>query len=141
MLPTGFTLEHYRDAAGGAERDAVFASLVTGFVASLLALVTGAWAALALRARADRWAGPLGVLFFIPSAVPSVSVGLGLLVAFSQKPAAAQRHDRDRVRRALRADFRLRVRQHLGRAFAPGAGLRRGRLVPRRAPRSTGSCT
>jgi len=28
----------------------------------------------------------LGTLFFIPSAVPSVSVGLGLLVAFSQKP-------------------------------------------------------
>ena len=28
----------------------------------------------------------LGVLFFIPSAVPSVSVGLGLLVAFSQRP-------------------------------------------------------
>jgi 2-aminoethylphosphonate transport system permease protein len=28
----------------------------------------------------------LGVLFFAPSAVPSVSVGLGLLVAFSQKP-------------------------------------------------------
>ncbi len=86
ILPTGFTLEHYRDAVGGAARDAVFASLVTGLVASLLALVTGAWAALALRARTDRWAGALGLLFFIPSAVPSVSVGLGLLVAFSQKP-------------------------------------------------------
>ena len=71
---------------GGAARDAVTASLVTGLVASLLALVTGAWAALALRARADRWASALGLLFFIPSAVPSVSVGLGLLVAFSQKP-------------------------------------------------------
>ena len=48
--------------------------------------------------------------------------------------AVAQRHDRDRVHRALRADFRLRVRQHLGRTFAPGARLRGGRLVPRRAP-------
>ncbi len=85
-LPTGFTLEHYTDAAGGAARDAVVASLVTGLGASLLALVTGAWAALALRARAGRWAGALGLVFFIPSAVPSVSVGLGLLVAFSQKP-------------------------------------------------------
>ncbi len=28
----------------------------------------------------------LDVVFFIPSAVPSVSVGLGLLVAFSQPP-------------------------------------------------------
>ena len=88
ILPTGFTWEHYRDRAppGGAARDAIYASLVTGLVASLLALVTGAWAALALRARADRWASALGLLFFIPSAVPSVSVGLGLLVAFSQKP-------------------------------------------------------
>jgi 2-aminoethylphosphonate transport system permease protein len=86
VLPTGFTLEHYRDAMGGAGRDAVTASLVTGLVASLLALITGAWAALALRVRIDRWAGALGLLFFIPSAVPSVSVGLGLLVAFSQKP-------------------------------------------------------
>jgi 2-aminoethylphosphonate transport system permease protein len=86
ILPTGFTLEHYWDVAGGAGRDAIVASLVTGLVASLLALVSGAWAALALRGRADRWAGALGLLFFIPSAVPSVSVGLGLLVAFSQKP-------------------------------------------------------
>ena len=28
----------------------------------------------------------MGLFFFIPSAVPSVSVGLGLLVAFSQRP-------------------------------------------------------
>jgi 2-aminoethylphosphonate transport system permease protein len=86
VLPTGLTLEHYRDAFSGAARDAVTASFATGLVASALALVTGAWAALALRARADRWAPALGLLFFVPSAVPSVSVGLGLLVAFSQKP-------------------------------------------------------
>jgi 2-aminoethylphosphonate transport system permease protein len=86
ILPSGFTLEHYRDVMGGAARDAVYASLVTGLVASLLALITGAWAALALRARMERWVSALGFLFFIPSAVPSVSVGLGLLVAFSQKP-------------------------------------------------------
>src|ERR1700760_2414582 len=35
--PTGFTLEHYTAAASGASGDAVFASLVTGLVASLLA--------------------------------------------------------------------------------------------------------
>ena len=70
----------------GASADAVFASLVTGVVASLAALVSGAWAALALRARGGSAPAALGMLFFIPSAVPSVSVGLGLLVAFSQKP-------------------------------------------------------
>jgi 2-aminoethylphosphonate transport system permease protein len=86
VLPTGFTFEHYVQARTGASRDAVVASLVTGVVASLLALLSGAWAALALRAQGEAWSRLLGVLFFIPSAVPSVSVGLGLLVAFSQRP-------------------------------------------------------
>ena len=85
-LPSGFTLEHYQAAGSGASGDAVFASLVTGVAASVLALVSGTWAALALRAQGEAWSRTLGVLFFIPSAVPSVSVGLGLLVAFSQRP-------------------------------------------------------
>src|SRR5271156_55894 len=86
VLPTGFTFEHYAAAGSGASGDAVFASLITGLVASLLALVCGSWAALALRAQREEWSRSLGLLFFIPSAVPSVSVGLGLLVAFSQRP-------------------------------------------------------
>jgi 2-aminoethylphosphonate transport system permease protein len=86
VLPTGFTFEHYVAARSGASGDAVFASLVTGLVASLLALLSGSWAALALRAQGEAWSRALGVLFFIPSAVPSVSVGLGLLVAFSHRP-------------------------------------------------------
>jgi len=44
-LPTGFTLEHYAEVFTGASGDAVWASVVTGLVASLFALVTGAWAA------------------------------------------------------------------------------------------------
>ena len=86
VLPTGFTFEHYRAAGSGASGDAVFASLITGLVASLLALLTGSWAALALRDQGEAWGRRVGLLFFIPSAVPSVSVGLGLLVAFSQRP-------------------------------------------------------
>jgi 2-aminoethylphosphonate transport system permease protein len=85
-LPSGFTFEHYLEAGAGASGEAIFASLVTGVVASLLALLSGAWAALALRGQEDASSQALGVLFFIPSAVPSVSVGLGLLVAFSQRP-------------------------------------------------------
>ena len=38
------------------------------------------------RSRRGMEPNALGLLFFIPSAVPSVSVGLGLLVAFSQRP-------------------------------------------------------
>jgi len=86
VLPTGFTFEHYRAAGSGASGDAVFASLITGLIASLLALLSGSWAALALRGQGEAWSRRLGLLFFIPSAVPSVSVGLGLLVAFSQRP-------------------------------------------------------
>jgi 2-aminoethylphosphonate transport system permease protein len=86
VLPTGLSFEHFADVWSSANRAATWASLATGLVASLIALVSGAWAALALRGRTDRWVGALGLLFFIPSAVPSVSVGLGLLVAFSQKP-------------------------------------------------------
>ena len=85
-LPSGFNFEHYLAARNGASSDAVFASLITGVAASLLALLSGSWAALALRPQGEAWSRTLGVLFFIPSAVPSVSVGLGLLVAFSQPP-------------------------------------------------------
>ena len=86
LLPSGFTFDHYLAARSGASGDAIFASLVTGLIASLIALTSGTWAALALRAQGDAWSRPLGLLFFVPSAVPSVSVGLGLLVAFSQRP-------------------------------------------------------
>jgi len=55
-------------------------------MASLAALVLGTSAALALRAVAAPSRRVLDFLFFLPSAVPSVSVGLGLLVAFSQPP-------------------------------------------------------
>jgi 2-aminoethylphosphonate transport system permease protein len=86
VMPTGFTLGHYSEVLSGAAADAIKASLVTGLLASLLALISGTWAALALRLQGDTLKKWLGLLFFVPSAVPSVSVGLGLLVAFSQKP-------------------------------------------------------
>lgn len=86
ILPTGVTLGHYRAAFVGAPGEAIRTSLVTGLAASALALISGTWAALALRLQGDALRRALGVLFFVPSAVPSVSIGLGLLVAFSQPP-------------------------------------------------------
>src|ERR1700730_8910919 len=86
VLPTGFTFEHYAAAGSGASGDAVFASLITGLVASLLALLCGSWAALALRAQGEAWSRSLGLLFFIPSGVASVSVRPGLLAPFTQRP-------------------------------------------------------
>lgn len=86
VLPSGITLENYGDVFTGANGDAVWASLATALLASLIALTAGTWAALALRVQGEALQKILGLLFFIPSAVPSVSVGLGLLVAFSQRP-------------------------------------------------------
>jgi len=86
VLPSLPTVKHYLDAVSGASGEALWASIVTGLVASTLALVLGTWAALALRQFSGVSRRMLDLLFFVPSAVPSVSVGLGLLVAFSRPP-------------------------------------------------------
>ena len=86
VLPSHMTLEHYVDALHGDSLEQLHVSLWTGFTASAVALVSGTWAALALRPLARVPKRLLDVVFFIPSAVPSVSVGLGLLVAFSRPP-------------------------------------------------------
>ncbi len=86
VLPSHFTFEHYANALHGDSFEQLRASLFTGFLASAVALVSGTWAALALRRQSPMPRRVLDAVFFIPSAVPSVSVGLGLLVAFSHPP-------------------------------------------------------
>ena len=86
VLPSHFTLQHYLGAVRGESGGQLRVSVLTGFLAGLVALVYGGWAALALRLVRPRPRRLLEVLFFLPSAVPSVSVGLGLLVAFSRPP-------------------------------------------------------
>jgi 2-aminoethylphosphonate transport system permease protein len=86
VLPSKLTLAHFGHALGGEAADQLRASIITGAVASSIALIAGTWAALALRTMRGPSRHLLDVLFFVPSAVPSVSVGLGLLVAFSRKP-------------------------------------------------------
>ena len=86
VWPSDFTLRHYVEAFHGASGDELRASLLTGVAASACALVSGTWAALALRNVARLPGRILDLFFFMPSAVPSVSVGLGLLVAFSRPP-------------------------------------------------------
>ena len=76
LLPTGFTFAHFVNAFRGAAWDSLFSSLVVGFCASLLAL----------RQYGATLQKYLGLAFYLPSAIPSVSVGLGILVAFSQGP-------------------------------------------------------
>jgi 2-aminoethylphosphonate transport system permease protein len=86
MLPSHLTFDNYVNTLAGESADQLRASLVTGAVASAVALLSGTWAAISLRAVAPAPRRLLDLLFFVPSAVPSVSVGLGLLVAFSQQP-------------------------------------------------------
>ncbi|MEM5314981.1 ABC transporter permease subunit [Paraburkholderia sp. JHI869] len=86
ILPSHLTLAHYARVLHTDSADQLRVSVLTGALASAAALVSGTWAALALRGMKGMPRRVLDVVFFVPSAVPSVSIGLGLLVAFSQPP-------------------------------------------------------
>ncbi len=86
VLPSQLTLRHLADAVQSSAGEELLTSLLTGLIASVIALVIGTWAALAVRNLRGRPARVASVLFLLPIAVPSVSVGLGLLVAFSRPP-------------------------------------------------------
>ncbi|MEU0391318.1 ABC transporter permease subunit [Streptomyces sp. NPDC006208] len=85
-FPSGPTAEHYGSALRGESLQALTTSLVTAVTAGLLALVLGSWAALAASAMGRRGRRVVDALFMLPVAVPSVVVGLAVLVAFSQPP-------------------------------------------------------
>ncbi|WP_426364035.1 ABC transporter permease [Streptomyces sp. E-08] len=85
-FPSGPTAAHYTAAVRGESLQALTTSLVTAVTASVIALTVGTWAALAAAALGKRGRRILGALFMLPVAVPSVVVGLAVLVAFSQPP-------------------------------------------------------
>lgn len=85
-LPSGPTLKHYDTATAGDSLQALTTSLVTATTASLAALLIGSWAALAAASLGRRGKRFLDALFMLPVAVPSVVVGLAVLVAFSEPP-------------------------------------------------------
>ncbi|MFE5629643.1 ABC transporter permease [Streptomyces sp. NPDC056543] len=85
-FPSGPTAEHYTAAVRGESLRALTTSLVTAVTVGLLALTVGTWAALAANALRKNGRRFLDALFMLPVAVPSVVVGLAVLVAFSQPP-------------------------------------------------------
>ncbi|RCH68423.1 ABC transporter permease subunit [Streptomyces sp. SDr-06] len=85
-FPSGFTTGHYAAATGGDSLRALTTSLVTALAASVLALTVGSWAALAAAALKKGGRRFMDALFVLPVAVPSVVVGLAVLVAFSKPP-------------------------------------------------------
>ncbi|MEU1172759.1 ABC transporter permease [Streptomyces microflavus] len=86
-LPSGPTATRYTAATSGDSLQALTTSLVTALCAGVLALVLGGWAALAASSLGRRGKRFLDALFMLPVAVPSVVVGLAVLVAFSRPPA------------------------------------------------------
>lgn len=86
LLPTQITLEHVRTAIAGDQGAGLWHSLVTALTASTLSIALGTWGALASR-HSPQWLRNLvDALYLLPIAIPSVSVGLALLIAFSQPP-------------------------------------------------------
>ncbi|MBW1598431.1 ABC transporter permease [Streptomyces sp. JJ38] len=85
-LPSGPTTEHYAAALRGDALDALTTSLLTAAAASALALTLGTWAALSATALGRRGRRVLDALFMLPVAVPTVVVGLAVLVAYSTPP-------------------------------------------------------
>lgn len=86
VLPSDPTAAHLREALSGDELASLAVSLQTAFLGGLLAVGFGTWAALASRAATPGLARLTDALHHLPIAVPSVVVGLGLLVAFSRPP-------------------------------------------------------
>ena len=85
VLPSQLTGARLGGAVKGDGAHQLVTSIVTGLVGSGAALVIGTWAALAGSRMRRRGQKLVDGLFLIPIAVPSVVVGLGLLVAFSQE--------------------------------------------------------
>ena len=85
-LPTDLGFGHFDDALSGENLASLSVSLQTALISGGLALVLGTWAALAAR-EAPRWLSRVtDAVFHLPIAVPSVAIGLGLLIAFNSRP-------------------------------------------------------
>ncbi|MFD4292753.1 ABC transporter permease [Rhodococcus sp. NPDC058505] len=85
-LPSDLGGKHFAAALSDDNLASLAVSLQTAFIAGALALGVGTWAALAAR-EAPAWLRKLtDAVFHLPIAVPSVAIGLGLLIAFNSRP-------------------------------------------------------
>jgi 2-aminoethylphosphonate transport system permease protein len=86
VLPSGLTGAHLRQAVGADNLASLATSIQTAIVAGVLAVLVGTWAALAADQLPRRLRAAADAVFHLPLAVPSVVIGFGMLVAFSQRP-------------------------------------------------------
>ncbi|WP_327144868.1 ABC transporter permease [Nocardia sp. NBC_01327] len=85
-LPSHLGFANFDHVLSGEESASLSVSLQTALLAGLLALVLGTWAALASR-EAPQWLRrSTDAVFHVPVAVPSVAIGLGVLIAFNERP-------------------------------------------------------
>ncbi|RDI48950.1 ABC transporter permease [Nocardia mexicana] len=85
-LPSDLGLHNFERALSGEQAASLSVSLQTALLAGAVALVLGTWAALAAREAPRWWRRFTDAVFHLPVAVPSVAIGLGLLIAFNQRP-------------------------------------------------------
>ncbi|CAM3227047.1 2-aminoethylphosphonate transport system permease protein [Williamsia muralis] len=85
-LPSDLGTTHFDQAMSGDELASLSVSLQTAVISGAIALLLGAWAAIAAR-RTPTWLRRMtDAVFHLPIAIPSVVVGLGTLIAFNAGP-------------------------------------------------------
>ncbi|MEV6275922.1 ABC transporter permease subunit [Nocardia sp. NPDC051832] len=85
-LPSNLGFANFSQALTGDDAASLSVSLQTALLAGALALILGTWAALAAR-EAPGWCRRVtDAVFHLPVAVPSVAIGLGVLIAFNERP-------------------------------------------------------
>ncbi len=85
-LPAHLGFANFDHALSGEQAASLSVSLQTALLAGAISLILGTWAALAAREAPHWWRRITDAVFHLPVAVPSVAIGLGVLIAFNQRP-------------------------------------------------------
>lgn len=85
-LPSGLTTDHMASTLTASNMQSILVSIQTALMASAVAVALGTWAALAARSARPRLRAVIDPAFHVPVAVPSVVIGLAVLIAFSRSP-------------------------------------------------------
>lgn len=86
VLPGALTGAHLVDALATDNLASLLVSIQTALLAGAIAVLAGGWAALSIQRLPRSLRRALDALFHLPLAVPSVVIGLGMLMAFSSRP-------------------------------------------------------
>jgi 2-aminoethylphosphonate transport system permease protein len=86
VLPAGLGAGRLAGALSEDNRASLLVSVQTALFAGLLAVLVGSWAAFTVPSAPTWLRRVTAAVFALPVAVPSVVVGLGLLIAFSRPP-------------------------------------------------------